>query len=331
VNPVRSNGPSFVQPFSLGFARVALPCAALFAALSAPTAAAAAETYTLSPTYPPGRVTVSTSTVSSTTFQGGQTGQSTNRTLATQSIRANPAGGSIIDIRIDEMTMGTEGPMADASPTDAISNALVGSTYQVYVTADGHIDRVEGLDMVVDKVVAQLAADAPPEVLAGMSAGLRASLGNDANARMLEQATLALPRTPQPVGGTWSANADLELMLGVGIAMEYACTLLDVQAPLATVSCDIGGTMKLDPAAMMAQVAKLVPGADSVPDSVAKMMAEQIAASVTLERVSGAESLVFDLDNGYVVSSHSELRTALSVTGQRMEQISSTDVKNALQ
>ena len=156
------------------------------------------------------------------------------------------------------------------------------------------------------------------------------AMGDQSLGGRLAAVTRTLPEIPVSVGDRWDRSDDLALPLGMTIELAYDCTLDAVQGTLATVRCIVNGSLGIDSATMVDEMSAILPGLDLGAAGAEGEVAELVAAAMNLDRFSGTENLVFDLDAGVVLATRSEMTTVLVVQGAQVVTVSKTSVKNQL-
>lgn len=280
----------------------------------------AGQTYVLQPSYPDGRVVLSTfeTETASTGAAGNQT--SRQKTVSRQQVKGLPDGGAALTVTIQEIDV------ESADPSSVVIGALADHTYTVEMGPDGSVRDVEGMDQAIRAALGTLDDTlATPE----MTEALLASLGDEAMAKNMGSTSQALPTGPVAVGDVWAAEAAMLLPMGMSMGLDYECRLENVVGTLATVRCDVDGDLEMDPTEMMAQMGKLVPGVD-LSSADAALAASKMQELFTLERASGTQNLVFDLNSGLVIADRGEMTTVLVIQGMKMVSISKTSLKNTI-
>ena len=127
------------------------------------------------------------------------------------------------------------GEDGDASPMEAVADAMVGHAFNMTMLATGQVTSVSGMDEMVDRLFEAMGTEDVPEEMMGMLRdGMKAEFGDDAMKQMMSQAFLSFPKEPIEVGDSWSMTMSL---LGMRLASEM--TLGSVEGGVATVASEI--------------------------------------------------------------------------------------------
>jgi hypothetical protein len=202
--------------------------------------------------------------------------QNTSQTFraVTKSVAAD--GSATIEQIIDSVRMEMQGPMgnlvfdsekkdaAPGSPLDAamkqIFTPMVGATFTLVMSPAGTVQRVDGFSKVAEKMFAGMSDD--PQA-AGIFAGLKGSMNDEAVKGLFAQSFGEMPQRPVKAGDTWknsftipnpavgsmttTMDATLQGMEGTGAdqVAKIATKLTVSQDPNAKGTMPMGLTVKL--------------------------------------------------------------------------------------
>jgi hypothetical protein len=119
---------------------------------------------------------------------------------STRTEMSNPAGKFVFDSTAPDASQD-----AMAQSVRDITNAMIGESIAIEMSADGAVRRIEGGARIADKIAKVMAASNDPGTMqAGQ--GLRSMLGDDALKTTFEQTFPRLSAPPVKVGDTWTAQ-----------------------------------------------------------------------------------------------------------------------------
>ena len=120
-----------------------------------------------------------------------------------------------------------------AQALSKVYGAMVGTTLSITMTAAGAIQRIDGIQRVLDKI----AQDLPADRAAGAAAqGLKSVLGEEAVRASLEQSFPRLPPQPVKRGDTWNGQIALGSQVIGRIAGSQTFTLTSLEGDVATIA-----------------------------------------------------------------------------------------------
>ena len=285
----------------------------------------AAEVHDLSLALPEGRTMRMVQSTHSTTEQGAMTVVSEQEVTSTTAISVAEDGSMKLGAVIDAMkvvnkagdqvvTWESASGAAPDTPELAIYGSLVGTRLDTYIDGDFNVVRVEGMDAMVDKMVAAMPGlDEASE--AAIREELKAGMGDDAMPDFVESATNLLPAAKVPVGERWSRQVDAPSLAGTKTTMTFACTLAGVRGELADIDCTVTGTMDYDSDALV-DMARRMSGEEPPPEMLELMKAQ--LGTMEVEKVGGTAEMTFDTELGLGVAGSSTIEAIFSLGGQRV-------------